>query len=58
LFWQVAIQRDIACSPFRNHQFTQVAHWPTDQWVLRCNILVAFTISLVAAAVRKSLLTA
>lgn len=31
LFWQVAIQCDIACPTFRNHQFTQIANWSTDQ---------------------------
>ncbi len=33
MFRQVAIQCDIACSPLRNHQFTQISNWPTDQWV-------------------------
>ena len=33
LFRQVAIQCNIACPPFRNHQFTQVTNWPTDQWM-------------------------
>jgi len=33
LFRQVAIQCNIACPPFRNHQLTQVANWTTNKWV-------------------------
>lgn len=33
LFWQVAIQCDIACPPFGNHQFTQISNWPANERV-------------------------